>query len=355
MLDLDSPPTYRRLDPSGTAQHLASMAEHCRIAWREALEFPLPPDYSNVDKVVVLGMGGSGISGDLLHDLATVDNGPLVLVHRDYSAPPVADSKTLIIASSHSGNTEETVSAFRQALKSPAKVIAITTGGELGALARDNNVPLFLYSSTAPPRASLGYLFTPPVVFLQRLGLLSDKNAKLAETVEVMDQLAATLEPATSESANPAKQMARKLCGKLVVIYGAGFLSGVARRWKTQLNENAKAWAFFELLPELNHNAVVGLEYPQEMTQRLAVVMLYSSLLYPRVRMRYPITGELLERAGVEWHQVQPEGESPMAQMMSLILFGDYVSYYLAILNERDPWPVETIDHLKGRLKEGND
>lgn len=355
MVDLDSLETYQRLDPAGVAGHLGNMAQQCRLAWRQALEFPLPTEYGEVDKVVVLGMGGSAISGDLLSGLMSVAGGPPVFVHRDYSSIPFADSKTLIIASSHSGNTEETLSAFSEALKSPAKLIAITTGGALGPMAQENNVPTFLYSSPAPPRASLLYMIIPLVAFMQRLGLLSDKSAQVAETAAVLEQLAAALEPATPEASNPAKQLARRFEGKLAVIYGAGFLSGVARRWKTQINENAKAWAFFELLPELNHNAVVGFEYPPEMARRLVVVMLRSSLLHHRVQARYQITSELLARAGVEWHEVLPRGQSALAQMMSLVLFGDYVSYYLAMLNERDPGPVEVIDYLKARLKESND
>ena len=149
---------------------------------------------------------------------------------------------------------------------------------------------------------------------------------------------------------NRAKQLATDLHGKLPVIYGAEITSEVAHRWKTQLNENSKAWAFHEVFPELNHNAIVGLSIPNEIADRITVILLESSLLSDPVKKRYLITRKLLEKAGVRNILIEGFGESPLPQMMSLVLLGDYVSYYLAILNRIDPTPVEAIDFLKSQL-----
>jgi glucose/mannose-6-phosphate isomerase len=151
---------------------------------------------------------------------------------------------------------------------------------------------------------------------------------------------------------NPAKQLAKRLCGRLPVIYGSGYLAEVAHRWKTQLNENAKAWSFFEPLPELNHNAVVGYQFPEELAERTLVVMLTSSLDHPRNKTRFHVTQEILTQRGIAHETIEARGESPLAQMLSAIHFGDYVSYYLALLYEVDSTPVKVIDYLKERLAE---
>jgi glucose/mannose-6-phosphate isomerase len=149
---------------------------------------------------------------------------------------------------------------------------------------------------------------------------------------------------------NPAKKLATKLAGHLIVVYGAGILSQVAYRWKTQFNENSKTWAFHEVFPELNHNAVVGYQFPRELAAGAFVILLGSNSINPRILVRSQLTAELLTRVGIEHEVVPAEGASPLSQMMSLVLFGDYVSCYLALLNGVDPWPVEAIDQLKEQL-----
>jgi len=186
----------------------------------------------------------------------------------------------------------------------------------------------------------------------QRLGLLTDKSKEMAEMVEVLEELSSKIDEKVPLAQNPAKQLASQLLGRIVVVYGAGILSKVAHRWKTQLNENSKTWAFYEIFPELNHNAVVGYEFPAEMANKLFVVLLRSPSLHHRILMRYQVTSEILKRAGINHQVVETEGESALSQMMSLLLFGDYVSYYLALLNETDPSPVSAIDYLKTRLAE---
>jgi len=155
-----------------------------------------------------------------------------------------------------------------------------------------------------------------------------------------------------SLSQNPAKQLANRLYGHLPIIYGADILSEVAHRWKTQLNENSKAWAFYEVFPELNHNAVVGYQFPPELASKIVVVLLRSAYLLKRIRLRYQATGRLLEQAKVSYQIVEGEGISQLSQIMNLVLLGDYISYYLAILYRIDPSPVEAIDFLKGQLKD---
>jgi glucose/mannose-6-phosphate isomerase len=174
----------------------------------------------------------------------------------------------------------------------------------------------------------------------------------VAETVQVLNRLSPRIKEDVPLSENPAKQLAVKLHRHLSVIYGGGVLAEVAHRWKTQLNENSKTWAFYEVFPELNHNAVVGYEFPQELAGQAFVVLLRSAGLHERIRLRYDVTCQLLEQAKVGYEIIDAEGNNPLSQMMSLILFGDYVSYYLALLYKVDPTPVTPISYLKKKLAE---
>jgi glucose/mannose-6-phosphate isomerase len=333
--------------------HLHDMPRLCQQAWQMAMDFALPQDYTNIDKVVILGMGGSAIGGDLVSSLALSEAKLPILIHRDYNLPAFIDAKTLVIASSYSGMTEETLSSFEQALDTKSKKLAITTGGKLKTMAEKRNVPVFSFAYKAPPRAALPFSFMPILCFLQRLGFISDKSSDVAETVPVLQQLSRETNEGVPLPQNPAKQLASKLHGHLAVIYGAGIVSEVAHRWKTQLNENSKAWAFYEVFPELNHNAVVGYQFPQELADKIVVVLLGSALLPKPIQLRYQVTCQLLKQAKVDYQIVDGKGTSPLSQIMSLVLFGDYTSYYLAILNKIDPTPVKAIDFLKEQLAKG--
>ena len=343
---------YREIDRSAMYEHLRELPSACRQAWRQAEAFRLSGDYSGIKQVVFLGMGGSAIGGDLLGSLLTAEEGVPLLVCRDYDLPAFVGPSTLVVASSYSGETEETLSAFTQALATPARKLAITTGGKLMAVAKQAGVPVFPIEYRAQPRAALGYSFISLVALIQRIGLLSDKARDLEETLATVAGLIAELDLPSPLSRNPAKRLASRLKGKLAVIYGAGILAEVARRWKTQINENSKAWAFHEVLPELNHNAIVGYSIPPDMADKVFVVLLSSPSLHPRIRLRYELTAELLSRAGVGCQTAAARGSSPLCQMMSSLTLGDFVSYYLAILHGADPSPVAVMDWLKQRLSE---
>lgn len=352
MVNLDDPKVYRRLDPSGMLEHIHRLPEQCLSAWRRTEKFELPRTYSQICQIVVLGMGGSAIGGDFVRTLALLESKLPVWVCRDYQLPPLVDERTLIIASSYSGNTEETVTAFVQSLGGPGCKLVLTGGGKLRELAEANGVPVFHIDYAAPPRAVFGYSFISLLGVLSKLGLLSDKSREVEEMAGVLRELSTEIDEKVPLARNPAKQLARRLHEKLVVIYGAGVLSEVARRWKTQLNENSKVWAFYELFPELNHNSVVGYNFPPEISEGTFVILLRSGGLYPRVIKRYQVTEEMLSKAGVEHQSIDARGKSALAQMMSLVLLGDYVSYYLSMLNEVDPSQVRAIDYIKARLAE---
>ena len=349
-INLDDPQLFNQYDPEGMLERIHEMPRQCQRAWQMASDFDLPLDYAEANKVVILGMGGSAIGGDLISSLAIAESRLPILVHRDYNLPAFVDDQTLLIASSYSGNTEETLSSFEQALSTGARKLVITTGGRLKTVAEANNVPVFSFDYQAQPRAALPFSLLPVLCFLGKLGFLSDRSAEVTEMVDVLEKLSQEINESVPSHSNRAKQLATKLLGHLAVIYGAGIVSGVAHRWKTQLNENSKAWAFHEVFPELNHNAVAGYRFPPESASQIMVVMLHSPLLPPRIKQRYQVTCQLLDEAKVSYQIVDSEGTSPLSQVMSLVLFGDYTSYYLAMLYQVDPTPIEAIEFLKRKL-----
>jgi len=351
MVNLDDPKTYERMDPSGMHARIAELPRQCAEAW--AADGPaLPPAYHKVREVVIAGMGGSAIGGSLLAGLVGGECLLPIISLRGYDLPAHAGPDTLVVASSYSGNTEETLSAFEQALERGCPALAVTTGGELARRAGEEGIPTLYFGYEAPPRAALGYSFTLLLKAMSGLGFVGDYSADIDEAVAVMEDWQAELSPGTDMASNPAKQLAFRLLGFLPVVYGAGFAAPVARRWKGQFNENAKNWACWDQLPELDHNAVVAYGLPDSIRDRAAVLMLRSPLDSPRIALRWEATKELLEREGVSVEEVWGRGQSSLAQMFSLIHFGDCVSLYLALLNGQDPSTMEPIKLLKRRLAE---
>ena len=354
MVDLDNASVYRQFDKSGMLGHLHGFPEQCLKAWEKAQRFELPPEYSKISSVVIVGMGASAIGGDIVRRLILAESKLPIWVHRDYGLPAFVNESTLVIASSYSGNTEETLSAFTKALGTRSEKLVITSGGKLKHLAEQKGIPSFVIDYQAPPRAAFPYSFIPLVGIFQRLGILRDKSADLKETVDILKELSKDLVETRPLASNPAKKLATKVWGHVAVIYGAEMLSEAARRWKAEFNENSKAWAFFESFPELNHNAVVGYEFPVEVKDRILVLMLRSSSLHPRNLLRYDVTARLLAKAGIAHEFVEATGKSVLAQVLSLILLGEYASLYLSMLNEVDPTSTNAINFVKQYLAQSS-
>jgi glucose/mannose-6-phosphate isomerase len=350
MVDLDDPALLRRQDPGGMGRLIAELPEAVASAWQAALAFQLPAEFRSVNSVVIAGMGGSSIGGDLVRSLAEAESPAPVVVQRGYDLPGFAGKDTLVIAVSHSGGTEETLSQAAEAASRGCKLLALTSGGALPGKVKSAGGTVFAFSYPAQPRAALAYLFVPLVAFFGQLGFLRDRSSEVEEAVQVLRQLQAELAAETPASNNMAKRLAQAIEGRAPVVYGGGMMAEVAHRWKTQFNENSKAWAAYEQFPELNHNAVVGYERPTTFLDHVVVLLLETSHEHPRVAVRERVTEALLDMGGVRHLRIPAHGRGAIAQMLSAILIGDYVSYYLAQLYQVDPTPIAAIDHLKGEL-----
>ena len=338
----------RQADPEGMLDKIKELPHQVRDAWAIAQRASTPPAYGDVRSIVVSGMGGSAIGGDLAAALVASELKVPMSVHRDYGLPAYVGRDSLVIASSYSGNTEESLSSFEEARKRGAKVIAITTGGRLAELATAAGFPLVTFSYPARPRATLGYSLTLVLGVLSRIGLVRD----LARDVEGALADVAKLQERVHEGArsNEAKKLAIALAGRVVFVYGAGAMGVMARRVKGQWNENAKNWAAYDVLPELDHNAVVGFPHPPIAKQALAVLILRSSQDLGRHRVRWEVTKELLDQAGIEHHSLELPGATALSEILQMTYVTDHISFYVALLNGADPSPNKSIDFLKDRL-----
>ena len=338
------------LDPDGMWERISELPQQCVDAWRLVESFQLPESYGQADNVVISGLGGSAIGADLARTLAQASSSVPIAVVREYILPEYVDDRTLVIASSYSGNTEETLAALDEAIARGAKCVGVGTGGRLQQRCHDAGIPFLRFDYKSAPRAALGYSLFCLAGVLYRAGLLPIAVGELQEAVQVMRAWQQEVAPGVPTADNAAKQLAIRIHGHIPVVYGAGTLSEVARRWKGQLNENSKSWGFFEVMPELNHNAVLGYENPGQLTDRMIVIMLRSQGDHPRVSVRFDVTAQILAQRHVPLETVWARGDSPLEQMLSIIHFGDYVSLYLAFLYRSDPTVIGAINYLKESL-----
>ncbi|MDP6549203.1 MAG: bifunctional phosphoglucose/phosphomannose isomerase [Dehalococcoidia bacterium] len=350
MRDLDSPGLYASLDPTGLLERMQDLARQCEVAWNQAKALHLPEDWTSIDKVVICGMGGSAIAGDLVADLASSQETVPILVVRDLRLPFRVDRRSLVIACSYSGNTEETLSLYRRAVQDNARVLVVAGGGWLAEDAIARGIPLLRLDILGEPRGAVGYNLMLLLGALHRLGLVRTPEQDLYATADALRRQASRLEAKVITRDNPAKQLALELQAKIIAVYGGGVFSGVARRWKTQLNENAKAWAFFEVIPELLHNSVEAFRALPGMTGQVASLLLQPSNGPEGLLRRFPVVAEMLGQANISCQVLRGIDGPPLAEVMVMLSLGDHVSYYLALLNGVNPSPTPAIDLGKERL-----
>jgi len=353
--DLDDVEAVRRVDGSGMLELTGGYARQ----WREGLklaeeQFHPGADEGPFERVALLGTGGgSAASGQLLRSYLFRELPVPFIVNQGYNVPGFVDERTLALVVTHSGNTEETLQAFEKARRAGAYVVAITAGGRLWEMVRADGLPHVRVPGGLMPRAALGYIYVPILVILHRLGLIEDPRPAIEETVQLFERLAERYGPQAPLAENRAKQIARELAGKIPIVYGAlETTDAVAWRWKNQLGENSKVMAFWNAVPALHHDEIVGWDGPPELTRPFGVVFLRDPEDPPKISKRIDITAQILrERAGAVI-EAEAEPGGLLARLFSLVHLGDYVSCYLPILRGVDPTPVAVIDLFKRKMAE---
>jgi glucose/mannose-6-phosphate isomerase len=342
---------HAQVDASDMLGRVVAFPEQMTRAWDigatfvKTAQLPTGP----FTRVVVCGMGGSAIGGDLARSFLGERAAVPLMNCRDYALPKNVASGALVVASSYSGNTGETLSAYDEARAAGAAIVAVTSGGELARRCERDGVPVCAIPGGMPPRSAIGFSLLPMLQILRACGVAAFTDAEYQETLAVVRDRCRSYAPGRED--NAAIDLARRLHGKTAFIYAApGLLEGVARRWSCQFNENAKVLAHFALFPELNHNEIVGWEASPELMSRSVIFSLEDRDDHPMTRRQAVVGLSIMGPLAEHVERLESPAGGRLARMLSMMLLGDFTSVYLAYLNGVDPTPVTKIDRLKKEL-----
>jgi glucose/mannose-6-phosphate isomerase len=346
---LDNQAQVKQIDKSNMLAHLVKTPDYCRDAIERAAQTSVP---SNVkpENIVIVGMGGSAIGGEILKDWLRDELPIPIEVNRDYTLPAYVNEDTLVFANSYSGNTEETLSSFLAAKKRKCTVTAITSGGKLEAFCKKLKVPHVTIPAGLPPRVAVPYIFFPLPVLMKKMGILSNVENELEQTFEVLEKVGKANSADVPTETNKAKKLAQELLGTIPVVYGFRQYGAIAHRLKTQFNENSKVLSRHDVFPELNHNETVGWDAPETITNNFSVILIRDVDEPPEIRNRIETTSSLAFQKAKKVLKIDAVGDGKLAKMFSILCVGDYASVYLAILQGKDPTPVKIIDRVKKEL-----
>ncbi len=347
---LDNPNEIKRIDKSNMLSFCIEAPKHCQEAVKLAEAVSI--NYSKPQTIIVAGMGGSAIGGALLKDWARDKIDVPIEVCREYSLPAYVNEKTLVFLVSYSGETEETLSVFLDAIKRNCMTFCISSGGRLIEFSEKLKLPYLRVPSGMPPRAALPYLFLPMPIFLEKSGLISDVGSEISDAIRILEQVKDENSPENPLKDNFSKMLASNINGTVPIVYGFRIYRAVAQRYKQQFNENSKIPAKWEFFPELDHNEIVGWEGAKELAKCFSIIFIRDKDEPEEIRQRIKATKELIRDESEKIFEVWSVGKSGLAKMLSTIYVGDFTSVYLAILRGVDPTPVKTIALLKERMKQ---
>ncbi len=359
---LDQPEEIKKIDKNNMLDHCMKLPDYCEDAIKRARQIKIPKKveiskeisikYGKPRNILIAGMGGSAIGGEMLRGWLRDELPVPVEICRDYSLPAYADKDTLAFAISYTGETDETLSAFVDAIRRGCMTIAITSGGHLLSFSKKLNIPHMVIPDGFPSRASFPYVFFPLAILLNRMQIVSDIEGDVEEAISVLRGVSRENSPRNPVENNLSKRLALELEGTIPVVYGFGPYEAVAHRLKTQFNENSKLLSRYDAFPELNHNEVVGWEASEDLTKNFSVILLRDRKAPPEIKYRIELTKSLVSDKARNVHEVYARGEGRLARMLSLKFMGDFLSVYLAILRGVDPTPVRSIQVVKRGIRE---
>jgi len=336
-----------KYDPSNQFEVLKKTYEQMEFAWNNKIDLSSIKK-KGIDSVVVTGLGGSAISGDLFMNFFRDELNIPFYVNRSYSLPQFVNKNTLLIVSSYSGNTEETISVFNSALKKKCRIVCITSGGKVEKIAEKNKVPVVKILPGFHPRYALGLSFFSLLKVLNKLKIVEVKPSLVNSIIKLYKDKAKLY----SKEKNPALAYAEQVLGYVPIIYSAeGYTSSVGYRLKCQFNENSKLSAFQNILPEMNHNEIVGWESFNENQLRTKVINILDKEYPSQIKKRFKITSEIISENKVDIINLESEEKSFKVRLMDLIYLSDWITYYAGVLRGFDPAEIRNIEQLKNRLK----
>lgn len=352
-MNLDNVKAVQTCDRHNMLGLIEAFADQCQEAKEIGLKFALPASLKRAYKNIVLtGLGGSAIGGDILRSYISDEAGIPIFVNRNYTLPHFVNKDSLVIVTSYSGNTEETISAYKDAREKGASILAITSGGEIAKLAEGDGNPVIKIPPGLPPRCALGYSFFPLLITMAKIGIIQDKVKEIDEVIGLFRTMKGSMTgQAVSAKENIAKTIALAIHNKFPIIYGGqDHIDSVVTRWRGQIAENAKTLSSGYVFPEMNHNEIVGWDNPARLIKDFTVIILRDIDDKERISRRMDITKQIIEKQKVKVIEVKSIGTDLLPRIFSLIYIGDFVSFYLAILNRVDPTPVDRITYFKEEL-----
>lgn len=347
-LILDDIAEIKKIDKNNMLSYLENIAEHYKMARKNS--DPISVNYSNPLNIIIAGMGGSAIGGEILQNWAKDKiNVPLEVI-RDYSLPAYANSQSFVLVLSYSGETEESLSTFLDALRKGCMIYCISSGGNLIKHAKRLGVPYLMVPSGMPPRAALPYMLTPLLLIIEKIGLVNTVSKELDEAINILKQISKDNLPEIPVNKNKSKQIAMGIANTVPVIYASGIYGSVAHRFKQQFNENSKIPSAWDIFSELNHNEIVGWEQKGKFSKKYSLIFLRDKIEPIQIKSRIKIT-KSISSLPLKTFDIWSKGNSDLAKMLSILCIGDFASVYHAILNNIDPTPVNTINLLKEKIK----
>jgi len=346
---LDDKSKILGIDKDDFYGQILSFPDQIKYSLEVSKKFIIPSFFIKAQNIVICGMGASGTVGDLISDLAYLESEKPVIVVKDYNLPKFVDSNSLVVIISFSGNTEEELSCFSQAIASSAKTIIISSGGEIEKNASKHRVPFLKVDNKYLPRNSFGYLAIPCLVILKKLGIFEISDQEIIKATTALEYTLDLNKIEQDYQSNQAKKVAQKMYGKNILVVASDHLKSVGYRLKLAINENAKQIAQTQNLPELHHNQINGFDYPSP--SNFIVLFIYSKFYSPKTVKRIEITKDVLAKAGIEFQLIEVEAVDKLSEVFSFMGLGDLISYYLAILNGVDPTTTDKIDYVKEKIK----
>ena len=338
------------------SHHIFDVLKNFPAQVRQGLEIGYEADVSKIDasrirNIVISGLGGSAIGGDILRSYLAPELPVPVLVNRHYTLPHFVDQHSLVIVSSYSGDTEETLSVFDVAVARGAQLLVITSGGRLGAIAGDLKLPAIFIPGGLAPRCALGYSFFPMLKAMIKLGLIPERPKDIEETLVTLRD-STDVYAAYDSNLNRAIEISKKIIGRIPIIYSAqDRLDAVNMRWRCQLEENAKVLSYGNVFPELNHNEIVGWEQHPGILEKFIVLVLRNRDEHARIVPRIDFTVRTIKPFAAEIIECTAGERSLLARIFGLICLGDWISFYMAMFSSIDPYPIEKIAALKKELE----
>ena len=354
MINLDDQEKLKKLDNSKTYGSVEELAKQCIHAYDDANKIEVDQSYRRIDKIIMTGMGGSGLGARIIEGIYGLKlKIPFVHLH-DYDLPAWADEHTLVICSAFSGETEEPVQTAKQAHEKRCKLMTIGSGGTIIELAKKYKAPFYqiipTYNPSKQPRMAIGYSVVGQLVMVSKTGVIDFSKKEIDLMVKAMEKVVEENKVSIKIKDNPAKKIALKFYQKNINFVASRHLVGAAHTTKNQANENAKSFSTIFEIPELNHHLMEGLKHPDSNKKDLIFYFAESDLYPERIKKRYAITEDVVDKNKVSFVAYKPKSSDPLAQVFEYVQFGGYVVYYLSMLNNLDPAPIPWVDYFKVKL-----